>query len=60
MLDSVRKMAKKISGEEESSTNAKGPRENIESHEAGLRKLKAAEEAARQRALERRKVKRNG
>lgn len=60
MFNSIKKMAKKISGEEETSTNVRGPRENIESHEAGLRKLKAEEEAARQRALERRKAKRNG
>ncbi len=54
-MSGVKKMANVLNNQPETK---KGPRENISSHEAGLRKLKAEEEAARQRALTRRKMKR--
>ncbi len=55
MLSGVRKMAGYLKGEKPTAPAKKGKPENIESHEAGIKKL---EEEARQNQLRKRKMKR--
>lgn len=57
-IDKTAENVKQAGRIQSSPSPVKNTRENISAHEAGLRKLRAEEEAARQRALARRKMKR--